>query len=49
MQDLGSVKNLYFLEVVGFSIGLSPKTMQDLGFVQNLEESGELGYWTRKD
>ena len=36
MQDLGSVQNLYFLEVVGFPIGLSPRTMQDLGSVQNL-------------
>ena len=36
MQDLGSVQNLYFLEVVGFPIGLSPRTMQDLGSIQNL-------------
>ena len=37
MQDLGFVQNLYFLKVVGFSIGLSPRTMQYLGSVQNLD------------
>ena len=26
----------FFLKVVGFPIGLSPRTMQDLGSVQNL-------------
>ena len=33
---LGHVWYLDFLEVVGFPIGLSPRTMQDLGSVQNL-------------
>ena len=32
MQDLGSVEYLYFL-VTRFYIGLSPRTMQDLGSV----------------
>ena len=49
MQDLSSVQNLYFLKVVGLPIGLSPRTMQDLGSVQNLEESDESSYWTHKD
>ena len=33
---LGHVWYLNFFEVVGFPIGLSPRTMQDLGSVQNL-------------
>ena len=33
---LGHVWYLYFLEVVGFPIGLSPRTIQDLGSVQHL-------------
>ena len=37
MQCLDSVQNLVFLiQVVGFPIGLSPRTMQCLGSVQNL-------------
>ena len=37
MQCLGSVQNLVFLiQVVGFPIGLSPRTMQCLGSIQNL-------------
>ena len=37
MQGLGSVQNLYdFFFVLGFPIGLSPRTMQGLGSVQNL-------------
>ena len=33
MQDLGFVYYLDFLGVSSFPIGLSPKTMQDLGSV----------------
>ena len=33
MQDLGSVQYLDLLEVSSFPIGLSPRTMQDLGSV----------------
>ena len=33
---LGHVWYLYFLEVVGFPIGLSLRTIQDLGSVQHL-------------
>ena len=34
MQDLGSVQNLGFHSpVLGFPIGLSPRTIQDLGSV----------------
>ena len=37
MQGLGSVQNLcFFFCVLGFLIGLSPRTMQVLGSVQNL-------------
>ena len=34
---LGRVWYLDFLKVVGFPIGLSPRTMQDLGSIQNLD------------
>ena len=44
MQDLGSVQHLYFLKVVGFPIGLSPRIMQDLGSVQNLDFFKVVGF-----
>ena len=38
MQYLGSVQNLDFHSpVLGFPIGLSPRTMQDLDSIQNLD------------
>ena len=36
MRGLGSVQNLGYFYVLGFPIGLSPRTMQGLGSVQNL-------------
>ena len=46
MQGLGSIQNLGSFYVLGFPIGLSPRTMQGLGSVQDLQSFMYLSYFS---